>query len=78
VPKIIASLDGALRPTERFFALIACVLVMVLMAVVCAEVLGRSAFNRPIGGVLDFVSQLMAPLVALGIAYCRASSAMSA
>lgn len=61
--------DAGLQKLERSFALIAGLLVMVLTIVVCVEVVGRSAFNRPLRGNLDIVSQLMAPLVALGIAY---------
>lgn len=69
VKGLLERLDGALKRVERTLALIAGLLVIVLMIVVCVEVIGRSAFNRPLRGNLDIVSQLMAPLVALGIAY---------
>lgn len=66
---LLDGLSAALARAERSLALIAGVLVIVLMLVVCVEVVGRSGFNRPIRGSIDIVSQLMAPLVALGIAY---------
>lgn len=56
---------------ERALALGAGVIVMLLMVLVCAEVLGRSAFNQPIRGVIDMVSQMMAVVAAGGIAYCQ-------
>lgn len=67
--RFLEILDTGLGKLERSFALIAGLLVMALTLVVCTEVVGRSLFNRPLRGNLDIVSQLMAPLVALGIAY---------
>jgi TRAP-type C4-dicarboxylate transport system, small permease component len=60
-----------LREIERVFALLAGAVVMILMLVVCAEVVGRSAFNHPIRGSIDIVSQLMALAAAGGIPYTQ-------
>jgi len=67
--RLLEIFDAGLQKLERSFALIAGLLVMVLTIFVCTEVVGRSVFNRPLRGSLDIISQLMAPLVALGIAY---------
>lgn len=60
-----------LREIERVFALLAGAVVMILMLVVCAEVVGRSAFHQPIRGSIDIVSQLMALAAAGGIPYTQ-------
>lgn len=56
---------------ERALALAAGVVVMLLMVLVCAEVLGRTALNQPIRGTIDMVSQMMAVVAAGGIAWCQ-------
>ncbi len=67
----IRSIDRALGYIERTTALIAGSLIMALMALVCAEVLGRGLFNHPVRGSIDIVEQLMVALVTLGVAYCQ-------
>lgn len=62
---------AGLSQLERLLALLAGAVVMILMLVVCAEVLGRSAFNHPIRGSIDIVSQLMALAAAGGIPYTQ-------
>lgn len=68
---IIDRIDSALRPVERVFALFAGLVILVMMCVVCAEVVGRSALNHPFRGTIDTVEQLMVILVSLGIAYTQ-------
>lgn len=68
---LIAALDRGLSPIERGFALLAGLCAMLVMAMVCAEVLGRGLFNHPFRGTIDIVEQLMAIIVAMGIAYCQ-------
>lgn len=65
----IERLDGGLALLERACALVAGVLILGLMALVCAEVLGRGLFNHPIQGSIDMVEQVMVALVTLGISY---------
>lgn len=68
---LIAALDKGLSYLERSFALLAGICAMVMMGMVCAEVLGRTLFNHPFRGTIDIVEQLMAVVVAMGIAYCQ-------
>jgi TRAP-type C4-dicarboxylate transport system permease small subunit len=68
---IIEKTSRGLGFVERGFGLMAGLVVMALMVVVCAEVLGRSAFNQPIRGSIDIVSQMMAVAVSGGIAFCQ-------
>lgn len=68
---IIDNTSVYLGHVERVFALLAGATIMILMAIVCAEVVGRSAFNQPIRGNIDMVAQLMAVCAAGGIAYSQ-------
>ncbi|WP_417209556.1 TRAP transporter small permease [Antarctobacter sp.] len=52
-------------------ALVSGILLLLMMCIGCAEVLMRSAFNAPIRGVVDIVSQFMVFIAALGISYCQ-------
>lgn len=69
--KAIQTADAILAPVEKGFALVAGVVILLMMSVVTAEVLARGLFNHPLRGNLDVVEQMMAVLVALGIAYCQ-------
>ena len=62
-------LDSTLSKIERFFALFAGILIMIMMILVCTEVLGRTIFNSPIHGAIDILEQLMVAIVTLGISY---------
>ncbi len=67
----IEILDRGLGTVERLAALVAGLLILALMALVCAEVLGRGLFNHAIRGSIDIVEQLMIALVTLGVSYCQ-------
>lgn len=69
---LISWADRVLRPVEIAAGHVAGVIIMGLMALVLAEVVGRSVFNSPIHGNLDIVEQLMVPVASLGIAFCQA------
>ncbi|WP_108260959.1 TRAP transporter small permease [Mangrovicoccus ximenensis] len=69
--QMIETADRLLGRVERAAALVAGVLILGLMALVCAEVLGRGLFNHAIRGSIDLVEQMMVALVTLGVAYCQ-------
>jgi len=68
---VIDTADTVLGAIEKIAALIAGLLILVLMALVCAEVLGRGLLNHPVRGSIDMIEQLMVALVTLGVAYCQ-------
>ncbi|PTW99385.1 TRAP transporter small permease [Pararhodobacter aggregans] len=68
---LIEAIHKILGFIERSFGLMAGLVIMGLMVVVCAEVVGRSAFNHPIRGSIDIVSQMMAIAAAGGIPYTQ-------
>ncbi|WP_171060872.1 TRAP transporter small permease [Poseidonocella sp. HB161398] len=68
---LIEQADRALGRVERLAALVAGILILALMALVCAEVLGRGILNHAIRGSIDIVEQLMVALVTLGVSYCQ-------
>ncbi|WP_172329921.1 TRAP transporter small permease [Mangrovicoccus sp. HB161399] len=68
---MIETLDRGLGRIERLAALVAGLLILALMALVCAEVLGRGMFNHAIRGSIDIIEQLMVALVTLGVSYCQ-------
>lgn len=68
---LIETVDRLLGHVERAAALLAGLLILAMMALVCAEVLGRGLFNHPVRGSIDIIEQVMVALVTLGIAYCQ-------
>ncbi|WP_339635884.1 TRAP transporter small permease [uncultured Sneathiella sp.] len=71
--RFIELAHGFLRRVEILFALAGGAVVLGIMALGCAEIVGRTAFRSPIHGSLDMVEQLMVVVAAFGIAYCQAN-----
>ena len=69
---------GALGATDRFvarienvFNMVAALVIFVMMFFMVAEVIGRTIFNRPIPGAIDWIETSMAAFAFLGVAYCQ-------
>lgn len=69
---------GALGFVDRFvarienaFNLIAALVIFILMFFMVAEVIGRTIFNHPIPGAIDWIEVSMAAFTFLGVAYCQ-------
>lgn len=71
--RFIESTHRFLQIIEKFLALVAGVLILVLMVIGVWEIIGRGAFEAPLHGGLDMVEQLMVAVAAFGIAYCQSA-----
>ena len=63
--------DGVLGRIEDIFNLVAASSILILMMLAVIQVLGRTLFNFPIPGFIDFTEQSMAVFAFLGIAFCQ-------
>lgn len=60
-----------LGKVETFFNLVAALFIFGLMLLGVAQVLGRTLFNMPINGYIDFVEISISTFAFLGVAYCQ-------
>lgn len=67
----LAAIDRRLGQVETGFNLVAAIAIFALMLLGVWQVLGRSIFNAPVRGYIDFVELSMATFAFLGIAYCQ-------
>jgi len=67
----LSALDRALGHLETAFALFAAFAIFGLMLLGVWQVLGRTLFNAPVRGYIDFVELSMSTFAFLGIAYCQ-------
>ncbi|MCY4289131.1 MAG: TRAP transporter small permease [Aestuariivita sp.] len=70
---LLSALDRALLRLESFFALISGIAVFSLMIMAVVSVSGRSLFNRPLPGYVDWVEAAMPLIAFMGIAYVQRS-----
>jgi TRAP-type C4-dicarboxylate transport system permease small subunit len=66
---LLSSLDRRLGHVETGFNLVAALANFVLMMIGVWQVLGRTLFNAPVRGYIDFVEQSISPFAVHGIAY---------
>jgi TRAP-type C4-dicarboxylate transport system permease small subunit len=67
----LAAFDRRLGYLETGFNLFAAFAIFALMLLGVWQVLGRTLFNAPVRGYIDFVELSMATFAFLGIAYCQ-------
>jgi C4-dicarboxylate transporter, DctQ subunit len=67
----LSAFDRRLGYVETGFNLIAAFAIFGLMLLGVWQVLGRTLFNMPVRGYIDFVELSMATFAFLGIAYCQ-------
>lgn len=72
---------GGLRLADRVYHrfesaldMIAAIAILALMFVGVAQVVGRTVFDLPIHGYIDYIEQATAIFAFLGIAYCQATA----
>jgi TRAP-type C4-dicarboxylate transport system permease small subunit len=68
---LLSAFDRRLGYVETGFNLFAAFSIFALMLLGVWQVLGRSLFNAPVRGYIDFVELAMASFAFLGIAYCQ-------
>ncbi|MEQ9122599.1 MAG: TRAP transporter small permease [Alphaproteobacteria bacterium] len=68
---LLGVVDRAVSKVENAFNAIAAIFVVIVMVYMCAEVLSRKFFDRPLPGVIDWIELLMATFAFLGAAYCQ-------
>ena len=68
---VLSALDRRLGSVETGFNLVAALAIFALMLLGVWQVLGRTLFNAPVRGYIDFVELAMATFAFLGIAYCQ-------
>jgi TRAP-type C4-dicarboxylate transport system permease small subunit len=67
----LSALDRRLGTVETGFNLFAAFAIFVLMFLGVWQVLGRTLFNAPVRGYIDFVELSVSTFAFLGIAYCQ-------
>lgn len=67
----LAAFDRRLGHVETGFNLVAAFAIFVLMFLGVWQVLGRTLFNAPVRGYIDFVELSVSTFAFLGIAYCQ-------
>ncbi len=67
----LSALDRRLGTVETGFNLVAALAIFVLMLIGVWQVLGRTLFNAPVRGYIDFVELSISTFAFLGIAYCQ-------
>jgi TRAP-type C4-dicarboxylate transport system permease small subunit len=67
----LSAFDRHLGRVETSFNLFAAFAIFALMLLGVWQVLGRTLFNAPVRGYIDFVELSMASFAFLGIAYCQ-------
>lgn len=68
---LLASIDRRLGYIETGFNLVAALAIFALMLIGVWQVLGRTLFNAPVRGYIDFVELSISTFAFLGIAYCQ-------
>ncbi|HZM34590.1 MAG TPA: TRAP transporter small permease [Burkholderiales bacterium] len=68
---LLSAFDRRLAAVETSFNLISSFAIFALMLLGVWQVLGRTLFNTPVRGYIDFVELSMATFAFLGIAYCQ-------
>jgi TRAP-type C4-dicarboxylate transport system permease small subunit len=68
---LLSAFDRRLGFLETGFNLFAAFAIFALMLLGVWQVLGRTLFNAPVRGYIDFVELAMATFAFLGIAYCQ-------
>lgn len=68
---LLSAFDRRLGVLETGFNLFAAFAIFALMLLGVWQVLGRTLFNAPVRGYIDFVELAMATFAFLGIAYCQ-------
>lgn len=68
---LLSSIDRRLGRVETGFNLVAALAIFVLMLIGVWQVLGRTLFNAPVRGYIDFVELSISTFAFLGIAYCQ-------
>jgi len=68
---LLSAFDRRLGYVETGFNLFASFSIFALMLLGVWQVLGRTLFNAPVRGYIDFVELAMATFAFLGIAYCQ-------
>jgi TRAP-type C4-dicarboxylate transport system permease small subunit len=67
----LSTLDRQLGRVETGFNLVAALAIFLLMLLGVWQVLGRTLFNAPVRGYIDFVELSVSTFAFLGIAYCQ-------
>lgn len=67
----LSALDRRLGAVETGFNLVAALSIFLLMFLGVWQVLGRTLFNAPVRGYIDFVELSVSTFAFLGIAYCQ-------
>jgi TRAP-type C4-dicarboxylate transport system permease small subunit len=68
---VLSALDRRLGSVETGFNLVAALAIFALMLLGVWQVLGRTLFNAPVRGYIDFVELSVSTFAFLGIAYCQ-------
>jgi C4-dicarboxylate transporter, DctQ subunit len=68
---LLSAFDRRLGSVETGFNLVAAFAIFALMLLGVWQVLGRTLFNAPVRGYIDFVELAMSTFAFLGIAYCQ-------
>lgn len=69
---MLGGVDRAFHRFESLLDLIAAMAITGLMFVGVAQVVGRTVFDYPIDGYIDYIEQATALFAFLGVAYCQA------
>ena len=72
---LLSSLDRALRPVERVFALVSGLTTFSLMFLAAYSVSGRKFFNSPLAGYVDYIEAAMPLIAFMGISYVQREGA---
>jgi TRAP-type mannitol/chloroaromatic compound transport system permease small subunit len=67
----LSKLDEGFFKIESFFNFIAGVVIFLVMFLGVIQVVGRTAFNRPVPSYVDVIEIMMGVFCFLGIAYCQ-------
>ena len=68
---LLSRLDRALRPLERFMALVSGLATFSLMFLAAYSVTGRKFFNSPLSGYVDYIEAAMPLIAFMGISYVQ-------
>lgn len=67
----LGAVDRFVARIENVFNFIASAVIFLLMFFMVAEVIGRTLFNNPIPGAIDWIEVSMAAFAFMGVAYCQ-------
>lgn len=68
---LLSRLDRALRPIERFLALLSGLACFSLMFLAAYSVSGRKFFNSPLPGYVDYIEAAMPLIAFMGVSYVQ-------